>query len=251
MAKQVSKRRSKQGVAVVAGVGTPNGLGAALARRFASEGLHVIIAGRTLERLEAVAATIRDAGGVATPVAADVTLDADVRRLFDLADKKNTLELAVYNVGNNVALPLLETPPDIFESLWKQNAFGGFLFGREAMQRLVSRNKGTLIFTGATASLRARPPFAAFASAKAALRAVAQGLAREFGPEGIHVAHVIIDGVIDGDYARGQFAAYVESKGKDGLLEPDAIADAYWTLHRQHKSAWTHELDLRPFKETF
>ncbi|MFT4080843.1 MAG: SDR family NAD(P)-dependent oxidoreductase [Rhodomicrobium sp.] len=251
MAKQVSKKRSKQGVAVVAGVGAPKGLGAALARRFASEGLHVFIAGRTLERLEAIAGAISAAGGFATPVVADVTREADVRRLFDLADKKKSLELAVYNVGNNIALPLLETSPETFESLWKQNAFGGFLFGSEAVRRLASRGKGTLIFTGATASLRARPPFVGFASAKAALRAVAQGLAREFGPKGVHVAHVIVDGVIDGDYARGKFAAYVESKGEGGLLEPDAIADAYWTLHRQHDSTWTHELDLRPFKEPF
>jgi len=251
MARQVSRRRSKQGVAVVAGVGAPKGLGAALARRFAAEGLHVFIAGRTLARLEAVAAAIRDAGGTVTPVAADVTLEADVRRLFDLADGKKALELAVYNVGNNIALPLLETPPETFESLWKQNAFGGFLFGREAVQRLLPRKQGTVIFTGATASLRARPPFVAFASAKAALRAVAQGFAREFGPKDIHVAHVIIDGVINGDYARGKFADYVASKGEDGLIDPAAIADAYWTLHRQPRSAWTHELDLRPFKETF
>jgi NAD(P)-dependent dehydrogenase (short-subunit alcohol dehydrogenase family) len=161
------------------------------------------------------------------------------------------IEVAVFNIGANVRFGITETTARVYFKVWEMACFGGFLMGREAAKVMLPRGRGTIIFTGATASLRARPPFAAFASAKAALRAVAQGLAREFGPEGIHVAHVIIDGVIDGDYARGQFAAYVESKGKDGLLEPDAIADAYWMLHRQHKSTWTQELDLRPFKETF
>jgi NAD(P)-dependent dehydrogenase (short-subunit alcohol dehydrogenase family) len=125
------------------------------------------------------------------------------------------------------------------------------LVGREAVRRLVLRQRGTILFTGATASLRARPPFLAFASAKAALRAVAQGLAREFGPQGIHVAHIVIDGVIQGEYAATNFFDYVRSKGENGLLSVDAIADAYLVLHRQPVSAWTHELDLRPFKEPF
>ena len=135
--------------------------------------------------------------------------------------------------------------------MWRQNALGGFLVGREAIRRMLPKGSGTVLFTGATASLRARPPFLAFASAKAALRAVAQGLAREFGPQGIHVAHVVIDGVIGGDYARNKFPNFVATKGDDGLLALDEIADAYWALHCQPRSAWTHELDLRPFKEPF
>jgi NAD(P)-dependent dehydrogenase (short-subunit alcohol dehydrogenase family) len=138
-----------------------------------------------------------------------------------------------------------------FETFWRQNAFGGFLVGREAVRRMLPKGKGTLLFTGATASLRARPPFTGFASAKAALRAVAQGLAREFGPQGIHVAHVVIDGVIDGAYAREKFPDFVRAKGEDGLIDPFAIADVFLSLHRQPRSAWTHELDLRPFNETF
>jgi NAD(P)-dependent dehydrogenase (short-subunit alcohol dehydrogenase family) len=138
-----------------------------------------------------------------------------------------------------------------FEAMWRQNALGGFLVGREAVRRMLPQGRGTIIFTGATASLRARPPFIAFASAKAALRAVAQGLAREFGPQGIHVAHVVIDGVIHGDQALSRFPDFVKAKGKEGLLDPDEIADSYWTLHEQKRGAWTHELDLRPFKETF
>lgn len=239
------------GSAVVLGVGATAGLGAALARRFAREGLRVIVSGRTPERLEAVATAIRRSGGAAETLVADATREADVIALFDRAAAEGDLELVVYNVGNNAMAPLLQTDADLFESLWRQNALGGFLAGRESIRRMLPQQKGTLIFTGATASLRARPPFTAFAAAKAALRALAQGLAREFGPSGIHVAHVVIDGVIRGDFARSRFPDFVASKGEDGLLEPDAIADVYWALHRQTRSAWTHELDLRPFKEPF
>ena len=128
---------------------------------------------------------------------------------------------------------------------------GGFLTGREAARRMIPAGGGTLIFTGATASIRARPPFTAFASAKAALRAVAQGMAREFGAQGLHVAHSIIDGVIDGEIVNTRFPQIKESLGEDGMLSPDAIADAYWSLHTQDRTAWTHELDLRPYKEQF
>ncbi|HUZ91817.1 MAG TPA: SDR family NAD(P)-dependent oxidoreductase [Methylocella sp.] len=240
-----------QGTAVVIGVGAETGLGAGLARRFAREGLRIVISGRTEDRLRAVAAPLRAAGGKVVVKAADATRETDVTALFDEAAAENDLALVVYNVGNNFAAPALETQAGLFEDLWRQNALGGFLVGREAVRRFAPRQKGTLLFTGATASLRARPPFLAFASAKAALRAVAQGLAREFGPHGIHVAHIVIDGVIQGEYAAAKFPAYVRSKGENGLLAVDAIADAYWALHRQPPSAWTHELDLRPFKEPF
>jgi NAD(P)-dependent dehydrogenase (short-subunit alcohol dehydrogenase family) len=239
------------GIAVVFGVGSRTGLGAALARRFAREGLHVIVAGRTPERLRAVATDIQDAGGLAQTVTADATHESDVVDLFDKVASGANLELVAYNVGNNAMLPVLGTGAAVFENMWRQNALGGFLVGREAVRRMLPRHRGTILFTGATASLRARPPFTAFASAKAALRAVAQGLAREFGPQGIHVAHVVIDGVIGGEYAQSRFPEFVRAKGEDGLLEPNAITDAYWALHRQQRSAWTHELDLRPFKEPF
>lgn len=242
-----------KGTAVVVGVGARSGLGAALARRFAREGLRVYVAGRTAERLEAIAAEIHDTGGIAHPVVTDVTREAEVIRLFRVAASAEGgfPELVVYNIGNNAMVPLLQVSVDFFESIWRQNALGGFLVGREAVRSMLPQQRGTLLYTGATASLRARPPFTAFASAKAALRAVAQGLAREFGPQGIHVAHVVVDGVIAGDYARSTFPDFVQAKGEDGLLEPDAIADSYWVLHRQARSAWTHELDLRPFKESF
>lgn len=237
--------------AIVFGVGPANGLGAALARRFAAEGLRVVIVARNATRLEGVAAAIRASGGVVEAIVADVTRADDVAAVFAAAQAAGAVELVVYNVGANRAAPLREVTPDAFEELWRQNAYGGFLVGQETVRHLVPQGRGTLLFTGATASLRARPPFAAFASAKAALRAVAQGLAREFGPAGIHVAHVVIDAVIDGEHAAGKFPQLVAAKGADGLAAPDALAETYWQLHRQPRSAWTHELDLRPFKEPF
>ncbi len=233
-----------QGTALVVGVGAETGLGAGLARRFARERLRVVIAGRTEERLHAAAASIRSAGGSVVVKVADASREADVIALFDEATGENDLELVVYNVGNNFAAPALETQTRLFEDLWRQNALGGFLVGREAVRRLAPRQRGTILFTGATASLRARPPFLAFASAKAALRAVAQALAREFGPQGVHVAHIVIDGVIQGEYAAINFSDYVRSKGENGLLSVDAIADAYLALHRQLLGAWT--LRTRP-----
>jgi NAD(P)-dependent dehydrogenase (short-subunit alcohol dehydrogenase family) len=232
-------------------VGSEAGLGAALARRFAREGLRVVLAGRTASRLESVAAAIVEAGGRALPQVADAARETDVVALFDKASAEGDLALVVYNVGNNAKTPMLETEAAVFETMWRQNALGGFLVGREAARKMLPRGEGAIIFTGATASLRARPPFAAFASAKAALRAVAQALAREFGPQGLHVAHVVIDGVINGDYARNMFPDFVRAKGDDGLLDVDAIAESFWAVYRQPKSAWTHELDLRPFKEPF
>ncbi len=237
--------------ALVIGVGAASGLGAALARRFAGEGLRVTIAGRTPPRLRAVAEEIAASGGSVAAKVADATSASDVAALFDEADRGGDLELVAYNVGSNVAAPALETTPELFERLWRQNAFGGFLVGREAARHMSQRGRGTILFTGATASLRARPPFLAFAAAKAALRAVAQGLAREFGPAGVHVAHIVIDGVIAGEYAATHFGAYARSKGADGVLGGGDIADAYWALYRQPRSAWTHEMDLRPFKEPF
>jgi len=240
-----------KGAAIVVGVGAESGLGAALARRFAREGLRVTIAGRTPERLRVIAEQIAATGGAVAIKAADATSEADVAALFDEADRDGDLKLVAYNVGNNVAASAQDTTPELFERLWRQNAFGGFIVGREAARRLSERRQGTILFTGATASLRARPPFLAFAAAKAALRAVAQGLAREFGSKGVHVAHIVIDGVIAGEYAATTFAKYARSKGADGVLAVDDIADAYWVLHCQKRSAWTHEMDLRPFKEPF
>jgi NAD(P)-dependent dehydrogenase (short-subunit alcohol dehydrogenase family) len=237
--------------AVVLGVGPGRGLGAALARRFAREGLRVYLVGRTQARLEQVAAEIASRNGKAIPWVADATVEAEVARLFETVAAASAPELVAYNVDRNERAPLLETSAELFEDLWRKNCLGGFLVGREAVKAFLPRQRGTLIFTGATASLRARPPFTAFSAAKTGLRALAQGMAREFGPQGIHVVHTVIDGVIDGDRARRQFPEFVASKGEDGLLDPDAIAATYWALHCQPKSAWTHEIDLRPYREGF
>ncbi|NJD05040.1 MAG: SDR family NAD(P)-dependent oxidoreductase [Methylococcaceae bacterium] len=236
--------------AVVVGVGPSRGLGATLARRFAREGLHVFIVGRTAENLERVVGKIRSAGGQATAVTADATVESDVVLLFDLATQFHDLEVVACNVDRNASAPLLETDRELFEQLWRQNCLAGFLVDREAVKHLLPRQQGSLFFTGATASLRARPPFTGFAAAKAGLRALAQGMDREFGPQGIHVAQIIIDGVIDGDRARA-FRPVRQQQREDGLLQLDAIAETYWQLHCQHLSAWTHELDPRPYQEPF
>jgi len=238
--------------AIVVGVGAEEGLGGALCARFAREGLHVLAAGRTAERLEALAAAIRATGGQATPVVTDTTRESDVVRLFDAAGQLGgPPELVAYNAGNNAIMPLAEMTAEFFEKVWRVACFGGFLVGREATRRMGPAGRGTVIFTGATASVRSRPPFVAFASAKAGLRAIAQGMARELGPQGVHVAHVIIDGGIAGERLRTGLPAFVAAKGADGLLDLDAIADTYWHLHTQHPTAWSHEVDLRPYKEPF
>ncbi len=242
---------AKNSVAVIVGVGPSAGLGAALGRRFAREGLTVLLGGRTEANLAAVAEEIRAAGGRAEPVVMDATVEADAKRLFDAAAAAGRTELVVYNAGNNMRRTLSEMDAAYFEDAWRVCCLGGFLVGQEAVRRLAASGGGSIIFTGATASLRARPPFTAFAAGKAALRALAQGMAREFGPAGIHVGHVIVDGMIAGDKVLTRFPEAAEKKGQEGLLSIDAIADAFWFLHRQQRSAWTHELDLRPFKEAF
>lgn len=241
-----------RGAAVVFGVGASAGVGAALCRRFAREGLHVFPSGRTPERLAVVAEEVRAAGGTATPLVADATRSDSVIEAFDRLERDAGVPaIVVYNAGNNRFRPLLEMDDDFFEDLWRLCCFGGFVVGREAARRMLPAGGGTLIFTGATASLRARPPFTAFASAKAALRAVAHGMAREFGPQGLHVGHVVIDGVIDGDAVNRRFPQLKEQRGEDGMLSVEAIADAYWALHVQDRRAWTLELDLRPHRESF
>jgi NAD(P)-dependent dehydrogenase (short-subunit alcohol dehydrogenase family) len=238
--------------AIVLGVGASAGVGAALCRRFAKEGLHVLAAGRTQQKLDAVVEGIRSAGGEATAVVGDATVQSDTIALFAAAERLGgPPKIAVYNAGNNQFSPLLEMDEAFFTDLWKICALGGFFFGQEAARRMIPGGGGTLVFTGATASIRARPPFTAFASAKAAERAVAHGMAREFGAQGLHVGHVIIDGIIDGEQVNQRFPQIREAKGDDGMLHVDAIADAFWALHVQHRSAWTLELDLRPFKEQF
>jgi NAD(P)-dependent dehydrogenase (short-subunit alcohol dehydrogenase family) len=235
-------------LAWVAGVGASAGLGAAVARRFARQGFTIAVTGRTVERLETVVREIQAAGGKAHAFAGDVTREEDVISIADRLPSLGSLETAVFNVSGGLRAPSLDVTSAAFEEALKTSAVGGFVFGREAVRRLLPKGRGTLLLTGATASLRGRPPFVAFAAAKAALRSVGQTFAREFGPRGIHVVHVVIDGGIDGERLRTRLGA---DRDPTALLALDDIAEVYWQLHAQPKSAWTQELDLRPFKEPF
>jgi NAD(P)-dependent dehydrogenase (short-subunit alcohol dehydrogenase family) len=241
--------------AVVVGVGAERGLGAALCRRFAAEGHHVLVAGRTPDKIGQVARTIVAAGGSAEPVAMDATREEDVARLFDRAmapgEGFEPADIVVSNAGNNQRIDFRALTARQFEDFWRVGCLGGFLVGREAARRLVPLGRGTVIFTGASASLRGKPGFAHFAAAKAGLRMVAQSMAREYGPQGLHIAHVVIDGGIDGERLHRRAPELIEKRSDNGLLGIDAIAEAYWQIRRQARSAWTQELDLRPFKETF
>jgi NAD(P)-dependent dehydrogenase (short-subunit alcohol dehydrogenase family) len=238
--------------AIVVGVGPPRGLGAAIARRFAREGYRVTIMGRTAEKLDASLRELRAQGHDAEAVVGDVTDGALVRATVAAADRADApLDVAVFNAGGNWPRPFLEIDQAFLEEMWRVNALGGLLFAQAALAAMLPRARGTLIFTGASASLRGRASFGSFASAKAALRALAQSAAREFDPQGIHVAHVIVDGAIDGDRINSFLPGLKEARGADGLLDPDAIAENYWTLHAQQRSAWTHEIDLRPWVESW
>jgi NAD(P)-dependent dehydrogenase (short-subunit alcohol dehydrogenase family) len=237
--------------AIVVGVGPEAGLGGALCKRLAREGLHVLVAGRTPDKVETLAAAIRKAGGRATGVATDTTREQDVLDLFDRAEKEGPLEIVVYNAGNAAMGELHDMEASYFEQVWRVGCFGGFLVGREAVRRMLPRGRGTVIFTGATASIRGKPTTTAFASAKAGLRSLAQSMARAYGPRGIHVAHVVVDGGIAGDKIIQGIPQFAQAMGEDGLVSLDGLADAYWYLHTQQRAAWTHELDIRTFKESF
>jgi NAD(P)-dependent dehydrogenase (short-subunit alcohol dehydrogenase family) len=237
--------------AVIVGVGAEQGLGAALCRLLANKGYHVIIAGRTPAKIDQVAASINASGGSAEAIETDATDEAAVIRLFDHAftarDDIAAPDFIVFNAGINRPIGFRDLTAAQFEEFWRICCFGGFLVGREAARHLALLGRGTVIFTGASASLRGKAGFAQFAAAKAGLRMISQSMAREFGPIGLHVAHTIIDGGIDGERLRSRRP----DVDADGLLNIDAIAESYWHIHRQHPSAWTQELDLRPYKENF
>ena len=235
---------------VILGAGAPDGVGGALARKFAKNGLNVIVSGRTQEKLNATTKEIEADGGSAEGCVADVTSEADLDALFKrVEDRQAPLAAVLFNAGSNLPVPFEDLTPAMFEEFWRIGCYGAFLTAKKAMPILKQQGQGSMLFTGASASLRGRPGFGHFAATKAALRNLVQALAREYGPQGIHVAHVVIDGIINGDIVRGRYGEYLESLGEDGSLAPDAIAQAFWALHTQHRSAWTHELDLRPFNE--
>ena len=239
---------SKPSVCCVIGAG--DATGSAIARRFAQEGYTVCVARRSEQALQPLVQQIHEQGGNAIAFGLDARREDQVISFFNRTEAEvGPIEVVVFNVGGNVRFPILETTAQKYFKVWEMCAMAGFLAGREAARVMLPRGRGTLLFTGATASLRGGAGFAAFAGGKAALRALAQSMAREFGPRGLHVAHVIIDGLIDTAFARENFAQRVAEFGPDGILNPDHIAEAYWWLHQQPRDAWTFELDLRPSVE--
>lgn len=242
---------ARQGACLVIGAG--DGVGGAIARAFAREGLAVCVTRRErhLDQLEALAQQIRDEGGAAHAYGVDAREEEAMVALVDRIEAEiGSLEVVVFNIGANVRFAAVETTSRVFTKVWEMAAFSGFLAGREAARVMTPRGRGTILFTGATASVRGGAGFSAFASAKHGLRAVAQSFARELGPKGIHVAHVVIDGAIDGVFTRTNRGDQVEDLlARDAILRPDEIARNYVWLHGQQRSAWTHEMDLRPWSE--
>lgn len=237
---------------VILGAGAPNGVGGALARRFGREGCHVVVSGRTQAKVDATAHEVVSAGGSAEGFSADVTCQDSLDALFaHISAIGQPLEAVVFNAGSNRPIAFEALTAEEFEDYWRVGCLGAFLTAKRAMPVLAKQGSGSLFFTGASASMRGRPNFGHFASSKAGLRNLVQALAREYGPRGVHVAHVVIDGVVDGDIVQNRFGGYIESLGEDGALLPDAVADAFWSIHQQHRSAWTHEIDLRPYKEAW
>ncbi len=233
-------------------IGAGDATGGAIARAFAAEGLTACVnrRPRNADALAALAQSIRDAGHAARAFPADARDEAAMIALFDQVEAEiGPVEVAVFNVGGNVRFPVGETSAQVYRKVWEMACFGGFLMGREAARRMQPRGSGTIIFTGATASVRGGDGYAAFSGAKAALRMLAQSMARELGPQGIHVAHVVIDGAIDTQFIKERLADFDAAKAQDLILSPDAIAASYVMLHKQPRNAWTHELDLRPWGE--
>ena len=237
-------------VALVIGAGEATG--GAIARRFAREGYTACVTRRNADKLKPLVGQIEKAGGKARAFGSDARKEEEVAALVRTIERDvGPIEVCVFNVGGNVRFPIRETTARVYTKVWEMAALAGFLAGREAAKVMVPRGRGTILFTGATASLRGGKGFAAFAGAKHALRALAQSMARELGPEGIHVAHVVIDGAIDTPFIRDNFPERYALKEKAGILDPEAIAESYWQLHLQQRSAWTHELDLRPWMESW
>jgi short-subunit dehydrogenase len=240
--------QAKNGVALVIGAG--DSTGGAIARRFAKGGYTACVTRRDAEKLRPLVGAIRADGGQAHGFASDARKEDEVIALVEQVERDvGPVEVFVFNIGANVRTSILEETAQRYYKIWEMACFSAFLNTREVAKRMVTRERGTMIFTGATASLRGSANFAAFAGAKAALRALAQSTARELGPKNIHVAHVVVDGAIDTEFIRTNFPERYALKGQEGILSPDHIADNYWWLHRQPRDAWTFELDLRPYME--
>jgi NAD(P)-dependent dehydrogenase (short-subunit alcohol dehydrogenase family) len=231
-------------------IGAGDATGGAIARRFAREGFTACLVRRTADKLGPLVDAIAAAGGRAVPFGVDARDEEAVTALVETIERDvGPIDVFVFNVGANVPASILEQDAKRYYKIWEMACFAGFLTAREVAKRMVTRERGTILFTGATASMRGSANFAAFAGAKHALRALAQSMARELGPRGIHVAHVVVDGAIDTEFIRTQFPERYALKERDGILDPDHIAENYWFLHSQPRDAWTFELDLRPWIE--
>jgi NAD(P)-dependent dehydrogenase (short-subunit alcohol dehydrogenase family) len=243
---------SDRKVCLVVGAGI--GVGGSIAKAFAKEGMAVVMTRRprNLDQLEALAAEIRADGGEAHAMGVDARDEAEMTALFDRIETEiGPLEVVVFNIGANVHFNIRDTTTRVYSKVWEMAALAGFLTGREAARVMFPRGRGSILFTGATASVRGREGFSAFAGAKHALRALAQSMARELGPQGIHIAHIICDGSIDGAFTRERMPDADERLARGEILDPDEIARNYVWLHNQGRSAWTFEIDLRPWTETW
>ena len=233
-------------------IGAGDATGGAIARRFAREGYIACVTRRSADKLEPLVQRIRAEGGQAHAFGSDARKEEAMIALVEGIERDIApIEVAVFNIGANVRFGITETTSRVYQKVWEMACFSGFLMGRETAKVMLTRGRGTIIFTGATASLRGREGFAAFAGAKHALRALAQSMARELWPKGIHVAHPVIDGAIDTEFIRTQFPERYALKEQQGIVNPEHIADLYWQIHQQPRDAWIHETELRPWLETW
>jgi len=237
---------------VILVVGAGDATGGAIARRFAREGYIACVTRRSADKLAPLVERIRAEGGVSHAFGSDARDEDAMVALVETIERDiGPIEVAVFNIGANVRFGITETTARVYRKVWEMACFAGFLMGREAAKVMLPRGRGTIIFTGATASLRGREGFSAFAGAKHALRALAQSMARELWPRNIHVAHTIIDGAIDTEWIRSNFPERYAQKDRQGIIDPDSIAEAYWQIHRQPRDAWSHETELRPWMENW
>lgn len=240
-----------RGVCLVLGAG--DATGGHVAERFALEGYTAVVTrrARNIEQLQALCDRIAAKGGTAVPMGVDARDENETVAMFEEIERDiGPVEVCIYNIGGNVRFPIRETTARVYRKVWEMCAFGAFLAGRHAAQVMVPRGRGTIIFTGATAGLRGGTGYAAFAGGKFALRALAESMARELGPENIHVAHVVIDAAIDTEWIKTQFPSRYKPE-EDAIVDPAHIAETYWQIHMQHRSAWTFETQLRPWKEAW
>ena len=238
---------SKKAVLII---GAGDATGSAIARRFAREGYVACVTRRSEDKLAPLLEQIRSEGGEAYGFGSDARKEEEMVALVQKIEAEIApIEAAIFNIGANVRYGITETTARVYYKVWEMACFGGFLMGREAAKVMLPRGRGTIIFTGATASLRGRDGFAAFAGAKHALRALAQSMARELWPKGIHVAHPVVDGAIDTEFIRSNFPERYATKDQGGIVDPDHIADMYWQLHMQPRDAGTHETEIRPWME--